>query len=553
MRQNAVRGRQNAVTGANTVPEHNDAMLAIVNCIVLPLQECEGRSKSTVELRRKQLKAMCDWYANNHDDPVAIKELFSARTVKEFCEGTGRAGSVPDYCKACAFTLEKLGGAGDEVVALNSLEARVTAQAEADKADIQPPDAEVFATAAGKSINVLVSGQVCGISDRDWSLHAWLVVTITGVPARLQSLRYLKWCDPKDFKLEEHTKDMASLMHLGDSKYRVVLGNHGPASPGQAKTKTSFPLDITLCEKGKFESINLAKTCLDSRKACEAFTLLRSQRGCTPGSFVFARDTDGKDELPKNAASEFFAQMTSSSVGELRNRIETDADSLVKADKLSEADASFVTKLLQHTPKTRERNYVARSRSPTSAAAASAAAGSAAAGSAAAGSTAAGSAAAGSAAAGSAASASAAAGSAAAGSAAAGSAASASAAADSQMSSDEEPPPSTNETNSNDTVTATAASVATQTEEIDWIAAVAGETKRLFRGDDSALVNLNCAIALAEFEGDLSNERAKRMLSRATAACDMAMDQARKRPRLNRPQAGGRRVAWSDDEDSEDF
>jgi predicted RNA polymerase sigma factor len=81
-------------------------------------------------------------------------------------------------------------------------------------------------------------------------------------------------------------------------------------------------------------------------------------------------------------------------------------------------------------------------------------------------------------------------------------------------------------------VTATAASVATQTEEIDWIAAVAGETKRLFRGDDSALVTLNCAIALAEYEGDLSNERAKRMLSRATAACDMSMDQARKRPRL---------------------
>jgi hypothetical protein len=121
------------------------------------------------------------------------------------------------------------------------------------------------------------------------------------------------------------------------------------------------------------------------------------------------------------------------------------------------------------------------------------------------------------------------------------------------MSSDEEPPPSTNETNSNDTVTATAASVATQTEEIDWIAAVAGETKRLFRGDDSALVTLNCAIALAEYEGDLSNERAKRMLSRATAACDMAMDQARKRPRLNRPQAGARRVSWSDDEDNEDF
>jgi hypothetical protein len=64
--------------------------------------------------------------------------------------------------------------------------------------------------------------------------------------------------------------------------------------------------------------------------------------------------------------------MVSSSVGELRNRIETDADGLVKAEKLSEADASFVTKLLQHTPKTRERNYVARSRSPTSAASAAA-------------------------------------------------------------------------------------------------------------------------------------------------------------------------------------
>eukprot|EP01046_Picozoa_sp_COSAG06_P030485 COSAG06_NODE_2897_length_6120_cov_56.864308_5_plen_231_part_00 len=136
--------------------------------------------------------------------------------------------------------------------ALNSLQARATAQAEADQADIQPPEAEVFATAAGKSINVLGSGQFCRLSERDWSLHAWFVLTITGVPARLQSLRSLKWCDPKDFILEEHTKEMASLMHLGDNKYRIVLGNHGPASPGQAKTKTSFPLDVTLCDDGKY-------------------------------------------------------------------------------------------------------------------------------------------------------------------------------------------------------------------------------------------------------------------------------------------------------------
>ena len=79
---------------------------------------------------------MCDWYTNNHDDmenptPLAIKEVFSACSVKQFCEGTGRAGSVPDYCKACAFTLEKLGGADNEVAALNSLQARATAQAEA--------------------------------------------------------------------------------------------------------------------------------------------------------------------------------------------------------------------------------------------------------------------------------------------------------------------------------------------------------------------------------------------------------------------------------------
>eukprot|EP01043_Picozoa_sp_COSAG02_P094385 COSAG02_NODE_30827_length_544_cov_2.164045_1_plen_92_part_00 len=76
----------------------------------------------------------------------------------------------------------RLGG-----VALNSLQARATTQAEANHADIQPPEAEVFATAVGKSINILASGQFCGIWDRDWSLHAWLVVTITGVSARLQS------------------------------------------------------------------------------------------------------------------------------------------------------------------------------------------------------------------------------------------------------------------------------------------------------------------------------------------------------------------------------
>ena len=523
--------RQNAVTGfevrdesidANTVPEHDDAMLDIV----LPLQECEGRSESTVELRQKQMKTMCDWYAHNHNDLVAIKVLYSAHTVKEFCERTGRAGSVPDYCKACAFTLEKLGGADDEVAALNSLQARATAQAEAEQADIQPPARSVFLNAADDSLTNLRTGQVGNLEARDWSLNAWLVLTITGVPARLQSLRYLKWCDPKDFKLEEHTKEMASVMHLGDDKYRLVLGNHGAVSPGQAKTKTSFPLDVTLCDDGNYARLNLAEMCLDSRRACEALTLLRNQHGCTPGTYVFARDKDGKAVLPKNAASDFFAKATSSSVGELRNRIETDADALVKADKLSEANASFVTKLLQHTPKTRERNYVARSHganSPTAAAAAgSAAAGSAASGSAAASAT--------------------------------------SAASGSQTSSDEEPPPSTDDTKTNETVTATAASVATQTEEIDWIAAVAGETKRLFRGqsqllidDSQTLVALNCAIAMAEYEGDLSNERAKRMLSRATAACDMAMEQDRKRRRCNQPQAQRARVAWNDGTDSEDF
>jgi hypothetical protein len=290
-----------------------------------------------------------------------------------------------------------------------------------------------------------------------------------------------------------------------------VLGDHGAISPRQAKTKTSFPLDVTLCDDGKYARLNLTDMCLDSRRACEALTLLRNQHGCTPGTYVFARGTDGQAVLPKNAASDFFAKATSSNVGALRNRIETDADALVKVEKLTEADASWVTNLLQHTPKTRERNYVARSRganSPTT----GVAAGSAAAGSAASGSVASGSA-------------------------ASGSAASGSAASGSQTSSDEEPPPSTDETNSNDTVTATAASVATQTEEVDWIAAVATATKRLFRAqyqllvDDSALVTLNCAIALAEYEGDLGNERAKRMLSRATAACDMAMEQARKRQR----------------------
>ena len=101
---------------------------------------------------------------------------------------------------------------------------------------------------------------------------------------------------------------------------------------------------------------------------------------------------------------------------------------------------------------------------------------------------------------------------------------------------------------------------ATQTEEIDWIAAVAGETKRLFRGqsqllidDSQTLVSLNCAIAMAEYEGDLSNDRAKRMLSRATAACDMAMEQDRKRRRYNQPQTQRARVAWNDGTDSEDF
>ena len=233
--------RQNAVTGfevhdesvdANTVPEHDDAVLDIV----LPLQECEGRSESTVELRQKQLKTICDWYANNHDDPVAIKQVVSAHSVKQFCEGTGRAGSVPDYCKACAFTLEKLGGADDEVAALNSLQARATAQAEADQADIEPPAESVFLSAADDSLTNLRTGEVGNLDARDWSLNAWLVLTITGVPARLQSLRYLKWCDPEDFKLEEHTKEMASLMHLGDGKYRLVLGDHGAISPGQAKT-----------------------------------------------------------------------------------------------------------------------------------------------------------------------------------------------------------------------------------------------------------------------------------------------------------------------------
>jgi hypothetical protein len=91
---------------------------------------------------------------------------------------------------------------------------------------------------------------------------------------------------------------------------------------------------------GKYARLNLTDMCLDSRRACEALTLLRNQHGCTLETYVFARGTDGQAVLPKNAASDFFAKATSSNVGALRNRIETDANALVKVEKLAEADAS---------------------------------------------------------------------------------------------------------------------------------------------------------------------------------------------------------------------
>jgi hypothetical protein len=66
----------------------------------------------------------------------------------------------------------------------------------------------------------------------------------------------------------------------------------------------------------------------------------------------------------------------------------------------------------------------------------------------------------------------------------------------------------------------------------DWVNAVVGLTQRLYRGDDTVLVSLNCAIALAHahYHG---NERVERILSSAEKACDLAMEHARsKRPHL---------------------
>lgn len=61
-----------------------------------------------------------------------------------------------------------------------------------------------------------------------------------------------------------------------------------------------------------------------------------------------------------------------------------------------------------------------------------------------------------------------------------------------------------------------------------WMNAVVGLTARLYRGDESVLVSLNCAIALAHahYHG---NERVERILSRAERACDLATEHARRK------------------------
>ena len=314
----------------------------------------------SIDKRRRDARRLQSHYELEHPGDPDFLQMLSAVNVEEACawdypaarvvssdaakckDGTA-LGSIDSIAKSAMFLIRqhffRETGAGvplpqEAQLQLQQLERLSREHADKRNADKPaPPPLDRFQLWG----SLLHDDILAWIQDHD-SFHDTLaldcmgVLTIFGLPSRSGAMRDFRWGQE------------VTMLEGGDVQFEI-----GSPAAGAAKNDTyaKFLLsDLTAIGQTRLLRPDLVASALKTLYEASDKT-----------GYVFSRTANGKSRFGDARLRDAFREQELS-IGELRRRIETDANSLGREGKLSAPDRERITYILQHTVVAADEDYV---------------------------------------------------------------------------------------------------------------------------------------------------------------------------------------------------
>ena len=266
--------------------------------------------------QQSQGQIVKDGTASKTLDSIAVSAMFFIRQRCHQQHGDGVP--LPPHCQLAIQTLERLQKSAKEAAAA---------------AKEPPPALSVFQDFGSKLHAALLAWQEEEEpSHEQLALSTMTVLTIFGVPARSAAMRDYQW--GREVTL------------LDDGDYQFEVGTPGG-------TKNDMYCKFLLSDLNGIGQTGLLRPDLVA-------TALDTLHGASSGTgLVFSRTADGESRFGDDRLRNFLKNQDLT-VGDLRRRIETDADELGRRGVLSDQDRELVTYVCQHTVTAADEDYVQR-------------------------------------------------------------------------------------------------------------------------------------------------------------------------------------------------
>ena len=315
---------------------------------------------ASIEKRRRDARRLQSHYELEHPGDPDFLQMLSADNVAKACawdypaarvvssdaakckDGTA-LGSIDSIAKSAMFLIRqhffRETGAGvplpqEAQLQLQQLERLSREHADKRNADKPAPPPLALFQRWG---SLLHDDILAWIQDED-SFHDTLaldcmgVLTIFGLPSRSGAMRDFRWGQE------------VTMLEGGDVQFEI-----GSPAAGAAKNDTyaKFLLsDLTAIGQTRLLRPDLVASALKTLYEASDKT-----------GYVFSRTANGKSRFGDARLRDAFREQELS-IGELRRRIETDANSLGREGKLSAPDRERITYILQHTVVAADKDYV---------------------------------------------------------------------------------------------------------------------------------------------------------------------------------------------------
>ena len=287
-------------------------------------------------LSADNVQAACAW-----DFPAA--RVASSNPGK--CKDGTAAGSIDSVCKSAIFLLRqhffRENGAGVPLPQAAQLQLQMLERLSKQHADQRnrdkpvPPELAVFHRWGQKLHDAILAW----VEEEDpfhdqLALDCMALVSIFGVPARSGALRDYKWGDE------------ITMRDDGDLEFEI-------GTPDAGASKNGAYAKFLLSDLNTIRQTQLLRPDL----VASALKVLYEASDET--GYVFSRTANGKSKFGAARLRDAF-KGKQLCIGELRRRIETDADRLLEQGTLSAEDRERVTYVSQHTVDAADRDYVQR-------------------------------------------------------------------------------------------------------------------------------------------------------------------------------------------------